>query len=169
MKAIASRALGAIDGLQRTAFALASASVAVLLGLMLLEVFRRYVLGSPSIWSYEAVGIVNGAVFVLAAGYALQTGGHVAVDAATRFMPVRLRDALVGIFNVAGLAPVLAYVAQAGFARTLTAFARGEVDDVSPWRHVVWPHYGLFSVGLALFALAALAAGLRQLASARDG
>jgi TRAP-type C4-dicarboxylate transport system permease small subunit len=169
MRAIASSALGAIDGLQRAAFALASASVALLLGLMLLEVFRRYVLGSPSIWSYEVVGIANGAVFVLAAGYALQTGGHVAVDAVTRFMPARLRALLAGAFNLLMFAPVLAYVAQAGFVRTLTAFTRGEVDDVSPWRHVVWPHYGLFSVGLALFALAAFAAGLRQLASSRDG
>ena len=169
MRDIASRALRAVDGLQSAAFALAAASVALLICLMLLEVFRRYVLGSPSIWSYEAVGIANGAVFVLAAGYALQTDAQASIDALTRFLPARLRGVVPGLFHVVAFVPVLAFIAHAGFARTLAAFARDEVNDVSPWRHVVWPQYGLFSVGVALLALAALAKGIRLLASSRNG
>jgi len=161
--------LGAIDRLQRFAFALSLACAAALIALMLYEVFKRYVLGAPSIWSFEVVAILNGAVFVLAAGYALMTGGHVAVDAFVRFLPKRAHRITLGIFYIAIFAPLLLLVVDAGLVRTLAAFARMEVDDVSPWRHVVWPHYALLTAGFACFALAAVAHGIRLLAGQRDG
>ncbi|MBI3504764.1 MAG: TRAP transporter small permease [Proteobacteria bacterium] len=161
--------LTAIDRLQRFAFVLSQACTAVLIALMLFEVFKRYVLGAPSIWSFELVAILNGAVFVLAAGHALQTGGHVSVDALARFVPSRFHRLFLGIFYLAVFAPLLLYIVDAGLVRALAAFARGEVDDVSPWRHVVWPHYALLTAGFACFAAAALARGLRLLAGGTDG
>jgi TRAP-type C4-dicarboxylate transport system permease small subunit len=164
------RALGKLDRLQDAAFALARTAAAALMALMLYEVVMRYVFGAPSIWSFELVALLNGAVFVLAAGHALKTGGHVAVDAFVRLYPPRAHRIVLGLFYLAILGPLLGYVAEAGMARALVAFARGEVDDVSPWRHVVWPQYALLTAGFGLFALAAAVRGLRLLAGRRaDG
>lgn len=161
--------LDATDRLQRFAFALSLACAASLIALMLFEVFMRYVLGAPSIWSFEVVAILNGAVFVLAAGHAMRTGGHVAVDAFVRFLPERAHRIFLGLFYLVVFGPLLLFIVDAGLVRTLAAFARGEVDDVSPWRHVVWPHYALLTAGFGCFAAAALAHGVRLLAGNRNG
>ena len=44
----------------------------------------------------------------------------------------------------------------------LGAYARGEVNDVSPWRHAVWPHYALLALGVAGLALQVLCEGIAR-------
>jgi len=48
--------------------------------IMLYEVFIRYVLNSPGVWSTELAQLLFGAYAVLSAGIILQWGGHVNVD-----------------------------------------------------------------------------------------
>ncbi|MBC8793647.1 MAG: C4-dicarboxylate ABC transporter substrate-binding protein [Tagaea sp. CACIAM 22H2] len=140
----------------------AMAAGALALGLMLLEVVLRYVFASPTVWTPEMVGIANGAAFVFGAGPALRGGVHVSVDAVARFMPARLRDAILALFFVALALPVLLWIAQAGFDRALNAYLHAEVNDVSPWRRQVWPHYALLTLGVIGLALDVLLSGLRH-------
>jgi TRAP-type C4-dicarboxylate transport system permease small subunit len=146
---------------------LAMLAGALALGLMLLEVVLRYVFASPTVWTPEMVGMANGAAFVFGAGPALRAGAHVSVDAVSRFLPMRLRDAILAAFFLALALPVLAWLAQAGFDRALTAFLRGEVNDVSPWRRPIWPHYALLTLGIAGLAIEVLLAGYRHAKAAR--
>ncbi|MCZ8123217.1 MAG: TRAP transporter small permease [Magnetospirillum sp.] len=133
--------------------ALACAAAGLTLGLMLLEVALRYVFSAPTVWTPELVGMTNGAIFVFAAGPALRAGAHVSVDALTRFLPTRARDGVLAVFFAGLLLPALIVLIDAGIGRAWTAFARGEVNDVSPWRHAVWPHYALLTLGLSGLAL----------------
>jgi TRAP-type C4-dicarboxylate transport system permease small subunit len=140
--------------------AIACGACALTLALMLLEVALRYVFASPTVWSPELVGMANGAIFVFAAGPALRAGTHVSVDALSRFLPARLRDGLLASFFLLALLPALWLALDAGAARAWGAYIRGEVNDVSPWRHAVWPHYALLSLGLAGLAIQILCEGL---------
>jgi TRAP-type C4-dicarboxylate transport system permease small subunit len=139
---------------------IACAACALTLALMLLEVALRYVFASPTVWSPELIGMANGAVFVFAAGSALRAGTHVSVDALSRFLPRKVQDAILALFFLAMLLPVLALLLDAGAARAWSAYARGEVNDVSPWRHAVWPHYALLSLGLAGLTVQVLCEGI---------
>jgi hypothetical protein len=53
-------------------------------------------------------------------------------------------------------------ILDAGAERALGAYARGEVNDVSPWRHAVWPHYALLALGVAGLALQVLCEGIAR-------
>jgi TRAP-type C4-dicarboxylate transport system permease small subunit len=141
---------------------LACAACALTLALMLLEVVLRYVFAAPTVWSPELVGMANGAVFVFAAGPALRAGTHVSVDALSRFLPRKTQDAILALFFLAMLLPALALLIDAGGQRAWGAYARGEVNDVSPWRHAVWPHYALLSLGLAGLAIQVLCEGVAR-------
>lgn len=142
--------------------AIACAACALTLGLMLLEVLLRYVFASPTVWSPELVGMANGAIFVFAAGPALRAGAHVSVDALSRFLPERAREGVLALFFLAMLLPALVFAIDAGAERALGAFTRGEVNDVSPWRHAVWPHYALLTLGLAGLALQVVCEGFAR-------
>lgn len=142
--------------------AIACAATGLTLGLMLLEVILRYAFASPTVWSPELVGMANGAIFVFAAGPALRAGTHVSVDALSRFLPARAQDAILAAFLIALLLPALAFVVSAGAERAIAAYARNEVNDVSPWRHAVWPHYALLTLGIAGLALQVVCEGIAR-------
>lgn len=48
--------------------------------LLLIEVFLRYLLNSPTVWANELSQMLFGAYVVLSGGYILKVGGHVNVD-----------------------------------------------------------------------------------------
>ena len=55
-------------------------AVAVLAAIMCYEVFSRYVLGKPTIWSFETSVMVYAFFFMMCAAYALLYKSHVAID-----------------------------------------------------------------------------------------
>ena len=55
-------------------------AVAVLAVIMCYEVFSRYVLGKPTIWSFETSVMVYAFFFMMCASYALLYKSHVAID-----------------------------------------------------------------------------------------
>ena len=50
--------------------AVASLAVLALIGVMLIEVFARYVLGKPTVWAFDVSYMLNGAAFILACALA---------------------------------------------------------------------------------------------------
>lgn len=142
------RALKLADGISAGALAASMALAAAMFAVMLLEVFARYVFGTPLVWSFEMTGMLNGCMFLFAAGPALKAGQHVAVDALLGYMPQRLKHAIMALFLLLFL-PAIGWIEAAVIARAWSAFVTGEVDAVSPWRHVLWPYYA--AVALALF------------------
>ncbi len=83
------------------------------LGLVLIEaavVLLRYVFSISFLWMQDAIIYLHGALFLLAAGYALHVGAHVRVDVFRRAMSDR-RKALVDFIGVyVLLAPVAAAI-----------------------------------------------------------
>jgi TRAP-type C4-dicarboxylate transport system permease small subunit len=141
--------------------AVAMLAAAALTVVMLAEVACRYLLGFPLIWSTETVGMLTGVLFLFAAGPALADNAHVAVDPLAKRLPPRLREAILAAVLLLGLLPVLLWLAQVGADRTWSAWQRGEVDDVSPWRRPTWPFLAVITLGLLAFAASVLRQGIR--------
>jgi len=55
-------------------------SVLLIFVLLMIEVIRRYLLNSPTVWANELTQMIFGAYAVLGGGYILAAGGHVNVD-----------------------------------------------------------------------------------------
>ncbi|MDI6753016.1 MAG: TRAP transporter small permease subunit [Thermodesulfobacteriota bacterium] len=69
-----------------------------LVGVILYEIFVRYLLNNPTIWAHETSQMIYGAYVILLGGYVLQRGGHVNVDILfNRFKP-RTR-AIINLFT----------------------------------------------------------------------
>ncbi len=58
------------------------------------EVFVRYVLNSPTVWSFDVMVQMYGALFLMAGPYALAQDGHVRADVLYRLFPVRAQASL---------------------------------------------------------------------------
>ena len=54
--------------------------ILVLVGVIVYEIFVRYILNSPTIWAHEISQMVYGAYVILLGGYLQQRKGHVNVD-----------------------------------------------------------------------------------------
>jgi TRAP-type mannitol/chloroaromatic compound transport system permease small subunit len=140
---------------------LASACVAAVLVVPLIlgttyEVFSRYVLGNPTIWSFELSYMLMGASFLLGLGYALQIGQHVNVDIFyARFSPGG--KAIAYVVGYALFLPVLLWLDVEVIRYTYGAFRSAETTGASSWNPVVWPFRATWSLGLAVFALQAIA------------
>jgi TRAP-type C4-dicarboxylate transport system permease small subunit len=161
--------LRAADALTRGAGALGTLCFGALIALMLFEVVARYAFAAPTIWTTETVAMLNGAGFLFAAGLALREGAHVGIDVFARRLPPRLRAAILATFLLLVFAPLLLWLFDVAQARAVTAFATGEVDDVSPWRRPVWPFHAAMAAGLFCFAVSVAAEGARQAGRAWRG
>ena len=58
------------------------------------EVFVRYVLNSPTVWAFDIMVQMYGALFLMAGPYALAQDGHVRADVVYRLFPVRVQASL---------------------------------------------------------------------------
>ncbi len=57
------------------------------------EVFVRYVLNTPTVWAFDMMVQMYGALFLMAGPYALAQDAHVRGDVLYRFFPVRVQAA----------------------------------------------------------------------------
>ena len=58
------------------------------------EVFVRYVLNSPTVWAFDIMVQMYGALFLMAGPYALAQDGHVRADVVYRLFPVWVQASL---------------------------------------------------------------------------
>lgn len=124
-----------------------------LIAVTLVEVFARYVLRAPTVWSHDVANALNGAAFILAVAMTLNRDAHVRVDVLSVYFPAWLR---VGIERGALLLlvlPALGLLTWGAWGQFLRAWTTGEVDHVSPWRPQVWPIRLVLFVGLAMLVL----------------
>lgn len=65
--------------------------VVAIFALLLVEVIRRYVFNSPSVWANELTQMLFGAFVILSGGYVLRWDGHVSVDIVQAHLPKKAR------------------------------------------------------------------------------
>jgi len=165
--------MGVIRGLERITDLLAAVGAFLVLPLiaaMVYEVFSRYVLGSPTFWSYEIGYMLMATIFMFGMAYALKTGNHVSVD----FVYGRLSPRKQAIINLLGygfLIPCLIWLSYSLFEYALRAYETGRVSGQSAWNPVVWPYRTVLFVGFSVLSLQLLiefAKSLHALFGGRD-
>jgi len=64
------------------------------------EVFVRYVLNKPTVWAFDMMIQMYGALFLMAGAYALAQDSHVRGDVLYRLFPVRMQAFLDFILSL---------------------------------------------------------------------
>jgi TRAP-type mannitol/chloroaromatic compound transport system permease small subunit len=86
--------LHTIDGISTWAGKLAAWLIVVLMSVVCIEVFKRYLLNAPTAWIFDFENMLYGTLFMLAGGYALAQNAHVRGDFLYSSMRPRMQAGL---------------------------------------------------------------------------
>lgn len=137
-----------------------------LFAFLLLGVFFRYVLGSPTVWTTEATQLLFGLYAVMSGGYIMAHRGHVNVDLLYSALPRRARAGLdiftsILFFLFTGILLYFGYViAWDSISSMETSY--------SAWNAPVYPFKAAIPVAAFLLLLQGLAKLIEDIAIALD-
>jgi len=129
---------------------------------LIYEVFARYVLHRPTIWSYEITYMIYGTHFLLGAAYTLYVKGHIRIDLLYMKFPPRGR-ALIDVFGYLIIFfPIMFILVISGFDMAKDAYEIKEVSQFTPWQPILWPFKSVICVGFSLLILQGIAEFIRS-------
>jgi TRAP-type mannitol/chloroaromatic compound transport system permease small subunit len=160
------RFLNAVDAFTTALAYVAMAFFLILVGDMLYEVVSRRVFGAPTLWAYDIAYMMNGSLFLLAAGYTLKVNEHIRIDFLSSRFPAHVQDWINVAVYVLLLFPTLAFILHGAFVEGWSALITGELEPASSWKPVLWPFYAGIATGFSAFFLQALAQCIRHVRAA---
>lgn len=156
-----------IDHVSRAIGAWSMVLIVALVAIVVFEVVMRRFLNAPTLWAFDVSYMLNGAIFLGAAGYALLNDAHVKVTFLSDRLPTRTRLIVNGVFYLSLFAPVVGLLSFVAIREAYTAYATGTTERVSPWAPMIWPFYSGLAIGVFGLWLQGVAQGLKCVASLR--
>jgi len=98
------------------------------------EVFVRYVLNAPTVWVFDMMVQMYGALFAMAGAYALAQDTHVRADVAYRFLPPRWQARVDLLLYIVFFFPGMAALVWYGWEIAMDSWRYKEVSWNSPAR-----------------------------------
>ena len=127
----AQRFLHTIDGVSTWTGKAAAWLVVGLMGLVCAEVFKRYILNSPTAWIFDASNMLYGTLFMIAGAYTLAQNAHVRGDFLYSSMKPRTQATLdLGLYFVFFL-PGIAALVYAGWDFAMDSWRINEHSNVT--------------------------------------
>ncbi len=161
------RFLGKIDRISEVTGKVVSFFVIFLTGVILYEIFARYLFKSPTIWAHEVAQMIYGSYVILLGAYALQRKVHVNVEIVYLKFTPRTRAALdlftwLLFFFFCGL------ILVKGWEMAWESFTLGETDATT-FAPPLWPIKMTIPIGSLLILLQGTAKFIRDLQFAVTG
>jgi TRAP-type mannitol/chloroaromatic compound transport system permease small subunit len=110
----AQRLLYTIDGISTWVGKAAAWLIIALMGMVCVEVFKRYFLNAPTAWIFDAENMLYGSLFMLAGAYTLAQNAHVRGDFLYSSMRPRTQATLDLILYLVFFVPGIAALIYAG-------------------------------------------------------
>jgi len=133
------------------------------------EVFVRYVLNKPTVWAFDVMIQMYGALFLMAGAYALAQDSHVRGDFLYRLYPVRLQAFLDFTLYILFFFPGIIALAWYGAEIASDSWRYKEVSWNSPARIQIYFFKTLIPVAGGLLFLQGLAELIRAWKAMRTG
>ncbi len=125
------------------------------------EVFVRYVLNAPTLWAFDMMVQMYGALFLMAGPYALAQDTHVRADVVYRLVSVRWQARLDLILFIVLFFPGMIALVWFGWEIAGDSWRYKEVSWNSPARIQIYFFKTLIPVAGALFIIQGIAECLR--------
>ncbi|MFK8080718.1 MAG: TRAP transporter small permease subunit [Granulosicoccus sp.] len=133
------------------------------------EVFVRYVLNSPTVWAFDMMVQMYGALFLMAGPYALAQDGHVRADVVYRLFPVRMQASLDFLLYLLFFFPGMLALFWYGAEIASDSWRYKEVSWNSPARIQVYFFKTLIPLAGGLLLLQGVSELMRCLIAIRHG
>lgn len=96
------------------------------------EVFVRYVLNSPTVWAFDMMIQMYGALFLMCGAYALAQDTHVRADVVYRLLPIKVQASLDFVLYFLFFFPGIIALAWFGYEIASDSWRYKEVSFNSP-------------------------------------
>ena len=143
--------------------------ILVLTGVVVYEVFVRYVFRAPTTWGYDVSYMLYGTLFMMAGAYALSRNNHVRGDFLYRNFPPRRQAWFDLVLYVLFFFPAIFAFMISGWTFFADSFRQNERSMFSPTGPVIWPFKFLIPVVGLLLLLQGLAEVARCWRCIREG
>ena len=127
------------------------------------EVFRRYVLSSPTVWAWELIVQMWGLMLMACGGYCYWKGGFVRVDVAYAKFPMKVKY-VIGIITAVLALICMALVFKFGWELFYVSFLRNERIS-SVWGSPMWTIRFWVPLGSGLMFLQAISELIKNTAA----
>jgi TRAP-type mannitol/chloroaromatic compound transport system permease small subunit len=159
--------LNAVDTINDWVGKVLSLGVLFIFALVLIEVIRRYLLNSPTVWGNELTQLTFGVYTVLSGGYVLRWGGHVNVDILYIRFSTKGR-AIVDIITFALFLIFCGMILLYGGSLAWESLARLEHSQ-SAWNPPLYPVKLMIPTGASLLLLQGTAKLIRDIVTLVTG
>lgn len=153
--------LGLCDGISKVLMRISLVLLLGLIGVTTYEVVSRYLFSAPTLWGFDVIFLLNGALLALGISYTLYANEHVRIDVFSSRLPERFQRAIGALFYLLLFLPVMGLLTYIAVEVTWHAYATDDRVLTSAWRPLKWPFLLPLAVGLAAFWLQSLAEALR--------
>jgi len=143
--------------------------ILLLTGVVVYEVFVRYVFRAPTTWGYDVSYMLYGTLFMMAGAYALSRNGHVRGDFLYRNFPPRRQAWFDLVLYVLFFFPAIFAFMISGWTFFADSLRQNERSMFSPTGPVIWPFKFLIPVVGLLLLLQGLVEVVRCWRCIREG
>jgi len=133
------------------------------------EVFVRYVLNSPTVWAFDMMVQMYGALFLMAGPYALAQDAHVRADVIYRLIPVRWQARIDFVLYILFFFPGMLALFWFGWEIAADSWRYKEVSWNSPARIQVYFFKTLIPVAGVLLIIQGISECMRCLLAMKSG
>ena len=133
------------------------------------EVFSRYVLKDPTVWALDITSYAFGALFMIAASWALRRGAHVRTDMLWDNFSDRTKGLIDSCSILFLLLPTMAVLAWIGWNDFLYSMAINEKSNAGAWQPIIWPLRGVIPFACAMLFLQGVSELMKSLWTVRTG
>jgi TRAP-type mannitol/chloroaromatic compound transport system permease small subunit len=133
------------------------------------EVFVRYVLNAPTVWAFDMMIQMYGALFLMCGAYALAQDTHVRADVVYRLFPVKVQASLDFVLYFLFFFPGITALVFFGYEIASDSWRYREVSFNSPASIQIYFFKSLIPVAGALLMIQGLAELVRCVMAFRTG
>ncbi|HJU31884.1 MAG TPA: TRAP transporter small permease subunit [Hyphomicrobiaceae bacterium] len=161
--------LHAIDGISTWVGKTFAWLMIVLMSVVCVEVFKRYVLNTPTAWIFDAENMLYGTCFMLCGAYTLAQNAHVRGDFLYSSMRPRTQAGLDLVLYIVFFIPGIAALIYSGWIFAVESWQINEHSTVTAEGPPVWQFKFMIPLAGALVMLQGFAEIVRALVCLRTG
>jgi TRAP-type mannitol/chloroaromatic compound transport system permease small subunit len=161
--------LHTIDGISTWFGKAAAWLIIVLMTVVCVEVFKRYILNAPTAWIFDLDNMLYGTLFMLGGAYTLAQNAHVRGDFLYSSMRPRMQAGLDLVLYLVFFIPGIAALIYAGYTFALDSWAINEHSNVTANGPPVYQFKAMIPLAGALVMLQGVAEIVRCVVCLQTG
>jgi TRAP-type mannitol/chloroaromatic compound transport system permease small subunit len=161
--------LHTIDGISTWVGKAAAWLIIILMTVVCVEVFKRYIMNAPTAWIFDLDNMLYGTLFMLCGAYTLAQNAHVRGDFLYSSMRPRMQAGLDVVLYIAFFIPGIAALIYAGYTFAGESWSINEHSNVTANGPPVYQFKAMIPVAGALVMLQGVAEIVRCIVCLRTG